>query len=101
MVLLRWCLALLALGLWGALAYGNAYLVFSKRWRNQERRPSMVMLVGALLAAIFIKLLPIPLLPGVSWGLWLLLSLLDLGSLGGLILAGFSFLADRFPRKEP
>lgn len=101
MFYLRWCLALLCFGLWAAAAWANGEILFGKKWREAERRPSMVMFIGALFAALALKALPYPLPRATSISVWLLLSLLDAGSLGFIPLAAWSTLGSLFDRKEP
>lgn len=99
MTILRWSLAILAFGLWAAAAWSNAAIVL-KTYAEDERRPSMVMFMGALFAALALRAMPFD--PG-RWkvlGAWLALALLDAGSLGFVLLFLWAALSGALARKE-
>ena len=88
MVIIRWILATACLGFWAMAAWANAELVF-RRAREGERRPSMVMFTGGICAALGLWAMPLqgPRVRGACLAAWLLMALLDAGSLGFLPLA--------------
>ena len=100
MTVLRWILAVAALGFWGMAAWANGEIVFGKRYRDVEPRPSLVMLVGGICAALGLWALPLegPRVHLVSVGAWVLMALLDAGTLGFLPLLAWSALNGK---KEP
>ncbi len=81
-------------------AWANGEIVFGKRYRDAERRPSLVMLVGGISAALGLWALPLQgvRVHGACFLAWLLMALLDVGTLGFLPLALWSLLSGK---KEP
>ncbi len=91
MTLLRWILAAAGICLWGMAAWGNGEIVFGTRYRDAEQRPSFAYYVGGLFAALGLWALPLhgPRVFRLCLGAWVLMALLDLGTLGHLVLAFF------------
>ncbi len=88
MTLLRWILAAAGIALWAMAAWGNGEIVFGRRYRDSEQRPSFAYYVGGLFAALGLWALP---LHGARVfraciGAWILMGILDLGTLGHLLL---------------
>ena len=103
MHLFRWALALLFFAFWAAAAFANAQIVFGQQGKEDERRPSMVMFMGGICAALALRALPFdsPRAKVWSWVVWFFLALLDAGSLGYLLLIAWTGIASLFTKKEP
>ena len=102
MTVFRWILAAIFLCLWAAVAWANASIVLTPV-KEGERRPSMVMIMGAVFAALGLKALPIggPAAARACFWIWLGLSLLDAGSLGMLPLFLISALTGGLKQEKP
>jgi hypothetical protein len=73
-------------------AWSNGEIVFGKRYRNAEQRPSLVMFMGGIFAALALLALPLqgPKVRGSCLIAWLAMALLDVGTLGSLPLMVWS-----------
>ncbi|HJW09275.1 MAG TPA: hypothetical protein VJ483_06540 [Holophagaceae bacterium] len=88
MIIFRWILAVACLGIWAMAAWANAEIVFGRRYRDAERRPSLVMFMGGIFAALGLWALPLQgtRVRATCLAVWLLMALLDMGTLGSLLL---------------
>ena len=91
MAVLRWILAAAGIALWGMAAWANGEIVFGRRYRDAEQRPSFAYYVGGLFAALGLWAIPLhgPRVFRVCLGAWVVMGLLDIGTLGYLVLPLF------------
>lgn len=97
MLALRWILAVAGLAGWAMAAWGNGEIVFGRRYRDAGQRPSFAYYVGGLFAALGLWALPLhgPRIHWVCIGAWFVMALLDVGTLGHLVLLFFAAPAER------